>query len=534
MTELRERLESGDGFLITCELVPGRGFRGKEIDAIFRFSDAARDSGLVHAVSLTDNAGGNPAILTEGIARELAEAGVQVIMPFSAGKDMSRNLLESRAYSLMRQGIRNLLVVTGDYPATGTFGLSKPVFDIDSVSALALLDRMNHGLEFAVGSRTRTLEKTDFFLGAVASPFKWTEASSLMQYSKLRKKAHAGARFVITQLGFDSWKHAEFIACARRRLGLSLPILGSVYLLTAGAARVMSRGEIPGAYVGPELLARVEAEAQGQDKGRGARLERAALQVAMLKGLGYQGAHIEGLALDFEDVRWIIHRSEEVGGSWRGRMEELRDAPPRPFYSLRGTAEEWMDGGPVRPTVTPRRRIPSPVFWLSEALHWMLFREGTAAYRVMQAAARFAEPRRGLVRTAYAVERLAKRTLFDCRECGDCALPETRYLCPESQCPKGMRNGPCGGSRVNGMCEVFPDTPCIWERIYWRAKRRGKVESLDYIIPPRDWRLYKAASWLTYYLQRDHSTKKLTLAPPETGQPGTPVPSPPGKVPGRE
>jgi methylenetetrahydrofolate reductase (NADPH) len=140
---------------------------------------------------------------------------------------------------------------------------------------------------------------------------------------------------------------------------------------------------------------------------------------------------------------------------------------------------------------------------------------------MLRASARAVEPHRGLSRAAYAAERGVKRTLFDCRECGDCALPDIFFLCPESQCPKGMRNGPCGGSRANGMCEVFPDTPCIWERVYWRAKRRGKVGTLDFIIPPRDWRLYKTASWLTFYLKRDHGKEKLMLAPP--GRAETPV-----------
>ena len=57
MTDFRALLGSGT-FAVTCELVPGRGFRGKEIDSVFRFSEAARDSGLVHAVSLTDNPAG--------------------------------------------------------------------------------------------------------------------------------------------------------------------------------------------------------------------------------------------------------------------------------------------------------------------------------------------------------------------------------------------------------------------------------------------------------------------------------------------
>ena len=224
------------------------------------------------------------------------------------------------------------------------------MFDLDSVGALALLKRMNAGLVVMSGKGTRTLDPTDFFLGAVTSPFKWREASSFMQYAKLSKKVHAGARFIISQLGFDSWKHAELIAHARRSLGITVPLLGSVYLLTAGGARLMRKGEVPGCFVSPELLARIETEAASDEKGRRARRERAALQVAILKGLGYQGAHIEGLNLLMEEVQEILGRADQMSSTWQDRMEELRGTPPRPYYILRGTAAEWMS---VRLSVSP-------------------------------------------------------------------------------------------------------------------------------------------------------------------------------------
>jgi methylenetetrahydrofolate reductase (NADPH) len=510
MMDFRTFLGSGNGFAVTCELVPGRGFHGKEIDSIFRFSEAAKDSGEVHAVSLTDNAGGNPAILTDGIARELAEAGVEVIMHFSL-KDLNRNMAESRAYALMRQGIRNLLVLSGDYPRAGSFGVSQPVFDLDSVGGLALLKRMNAGMEVTVGTRTRTLEKTDFFLGAVTSPFKWREASSFMQYAKLAKKVYAGARFIISQLGFDSWKHAELIAHARANLGIDIPILGSVYLLTPGAARLMRRGEVPGCFVDDGLLARVEEEGKSADKGRHARLDRAALQVAILKGLGYRGAHIEGLSLSFPEVQEILARSRDLAGAWQDRMEELRSAPARPFYILQGKASEWIEGKPLRLAVTMKRRVPSLLFWLTQALHWLLFHEGTPGHRIMAAASKAAEPHPRLVRAIYGFEHRTKKALFDCRDCGDCMLPDLFFICPESSCAKHMRNGPCGGNRADGHCEAFPDRMCAWERVYWRAKRRDLVQSLQFIVPPRDWSLYRTTSWLSYFLRRDHQKSKVTL-----------------------
>ena len=511
MTDFRALLGSGTTFTVTCELVPGRGFRGKEIDSVFKFSEAARDSGLVHAVSLTDNPGGNPAILTDEIARELVAAGVQVIMHFSL-KDVNRGMVESRAYSLMRQGIRNLLVLSGDYPTAGAFGVSQPVFDLDSVGALALLKRMNAGLVVMSGKGTRTLEPTDFFLGGVTSPFKWREASSFMQYAKLSKKVHAGARFIISQLGFDSWKHAELIAHARRNLGVTVPILGSVYLLTAGGARLMRKGEVPGCFVSPALLARIEEEATAEDKGRGARRNRAALQVAILKGLGYQGAHIEGLNLTLEEVQEILGRAGELAGSWQDRMEELRGAPPRPYYILRGTAREWMSGAPLRLTVTMKRRIPSPLFWLTQALHWFLFHEGTPGSSAHdRLRARRSSPTRGWCAPSTGssagprgrCSTAASAGTACCRTCSSSApSPPARSTCAWDR---------AGATARTGTAKHFPDRMCAWERVYWRAKRRDLVQSLQFVVPPRDWRLYKTASWLSYFLRKDHQKEKVVL-----------------------
>ena len=72
----------------------------------------------------------------------------------------------------------------------------------------------------------------------------------------------------------------------------------------------------------------------------------------------------------------------------------------------------------------------------------------------------------------HVLENAAKVPMFDCRDCGDCSLPDVAYLCPVSQCPKGERNGPCGGSH-DGLCEVLP-RPCVWVRAYDRLKPYGE------------------------------------------------------------
>jgi methylenetetrahydrofolate reductase (NADPH) len=512
MSRFREALRSGKDFVITCELVPGRGHRGIGVDNILKFANQAKDYERLYALSLTDNAGGNPALCADILGPEIISIGPDLLVHFSC-KDMNRNMIEARAYALKRAGVTNLLVVTGDYPVSGAFGLSKPVFDIDSVIALHYLKQMNEGLEVTGGGKTARLERTDFYLGSVASPFKATEASAVMQYRKLEKKLRAGAEFVITQLGYDARKYAELIRYVRRYLGLSTPVLGSVYVLSPGAARHMARGEVPGCYVDQRLVRLLEEEARGPDKGKGARLERAARQLALLKGLGYSGAHLEGLNLRFPDVRAIIERSEQIGDDWRDYARDLDYSPAKAYFIFEGGEEfsSLSGGGEPRLRVTRRRPVVSPTFWLMRLLHRMFFVEQSPGYRLMRALARRLQGSRFWYRGFRFAELAAKKTLFDCRRCDDCALVEMYYLCPESRCPKGQRIGPCGGSRIDGRCEVFEDRACIWEPVYWRARNRGELARLGYIIAPRDWRLYETSSWVNYFLKRDHSGNRLAI-----------------------
>jgi len=86
-------------------------------------------------------------------------------------------------------------------------------------------------------------------------------------------------------------------------------------------------------------------------------------------------------------------------------------------------------------------------------------------------------------------------------------LGHMEYVCPQS-CPKGMRNGPCGGTS-NGQCEVI-DKPCIWVEVYARAKSGGRIEDLRTYIPPRNKDLRGTSSWINYFLERDSRPRGST------------------------
>jgi methylenetetrahydrofolate reductase (NADPH) len=91
------------------------------------------------------------------------------------------------------------------------------------------------------------------------------------------------------------------------------------------------------------------------------------------------------------------------------------------------------------------------------------------------------------------IEFTIKGPLWGCRMCGNCLLQETAFICP-MECPKGLRNGPCGGSTPE-HCYVDETRPCIWYKIYERSYRLGTQEKLLEVLPPMDWEKTGGETW---------------------------------------
>jgi methylenetetrahydrofolate reductase (NADPH) len=92
------------------------------------------------------------------------------------------------------------------------------------------------------------------------------------------------------------------------------------------------------------------------------------------------------------------------------------------------------------------------------------------------------------------VEICVKGPLFGCRMCGNCLLQETALICP-MECPKGMRNGPCGGITPEKNCYVDETRRCIWYTIYKRAIKTHREETLLEVLPPLDWNKVGTETW---------------------------------------
>lgn len=95
-----------------------------------------------------------------------------------------------------------------------------------------------------------------------------------------------------------------------------------------------------------------------------------------------------------------------------------------------------------------------------------------------------------------AIERTVKGFLFDSQSCGQCTLGSTGMACPMN-CPKTLRNGPCGGVRQDGGCEIKPEMTCVWVNAWQGSQQIGNIEDTIKIIqPPVDNRLKGRSAWL--------------------------------------
>jgi hypothetical protein len=108
------------------------------------------------------------------------------------------------------------------------------------------------------------------------------------------------------------------------------------------------------------------------------------------------------------------------------------------------------------------------------------------------------------------VEAVVKRPVFGCRMCGQCVLHSTGMTCPMN-CPKTLRNGPCGGVRANGNCEVKPEMRCVWLKGFERAEGMPALpkhwrEEYNDMRPPVDNRLKNTSSWANFLSKRDRQT----------------------------
>ena len=511
MQSLHDKLFQSSRFLIGTELVSVRG--GMHERSAVRAREFAND--LVHFpdvdwISITDNAGGNPQLAPTALGKPILYAGKEVVIHLTC-KDLNRNGLESEAWLLDSEGFHNILAMTGDYPVAGNEGLAKPVFDIDSVGLISMLNKMNQGLDpksTRSNGKSQPLDKTNFLIGAVTTNFKLREGELMPQYAKLRKKVECGAQFIINQIGYDSRKASELRAFMDNHGMTTTPLVGNVYLFSSRVAQIFSEGRIPGVVVTQPLLELCLKHGKSPDGGKAFFYEFAAKQIAIYRGLGFRGAYLGGVH-NLPAIETILEIEKSFApDDWKQFAREIQFSRPGEFFYYAKDPATGLADATRRDSATsvPVTSV-GPLYHLSKWSHDTMFTPGRPLANWGASLCKNAsDPNQGPKPLRF-LEHLSKSILFQCKDCGDCSLADIAFLCPESQCAKNQRNGPCGGTR-EGRCEVDGFGECIWLRAYERLKHDGKEQDLLKHAPVvQNQGLRSTSAWANFWLGRDHASK---------------------------
>ncbi|MCP3941388.1 MAG: methylenetetrahydrofolate reductase [Desulfobacteraceae bacterium] len=502
-SKFKSSLYDQNEFTLTFELVPTRGGRSREHVKTLEFARLLVEDDRFQAISITDNAGGHAALAPEAMGVEIQAMGLDVIVHCSC-KDKNRNQMESLLFAWDHIGLRNLLVITGDYPKAGYKGFPKPVFDLGSIQTLDLISRQNRGIFWNSKKRPGRCypNPTSYLKGVAFSPFKRLESELRMQYFKLHKKVANGGDFIITQVGFDARKFHEILQYTRE-CGFKIPILGNVFIPNLTVSNLMYQGEVPGCEIADSLYNDMKTESNSPDKGKKARLIRAAKLLSVLKGMGYAGAHIGGPHLEYEDIDFMLNKAKEFEPQWQELVGDLDYWFPDGYYLYEKDNKTGLNTGQLKALMSGKKKTNIGYF-VSRKFHSLMFDKSGVLYAPMKKVCLSLDGSR-LDHLLAGFEHFVKFLGFGCKNCGDCALAELAFLCPQNGCAKYLLNGPCGGSK-DGWCEVYPGKKrCFYVRVFERLVLIGAQDMMkDGLMPPINWSLYNTSSWVNFFRGIDH------------------------------
>lgn len=117
-------------------------------------------------------------------------------------------------------------------------------------------------------------------------------------------------------------------------------------------------------------------------------------------------------------------------------------------------------------------------------------------YRLLLPFRRWLKPGGAVEQVMISAEEVGKGAIFNCKMCGQCVLHSTGMTCPMN-CPKNLRNGPCGGVRTNGHCEIIPEMRCVWLEAWERSQKMPRYgQEILHVLPPVNRRLQGTSAWI--------------------------------------
>lgn len=286
-------------FAVTVEIAPPDSADPDEVYKRARLFD-----GYADAFNATDGSGANCHMSSVGMCSLLTRRGYATVMQLSC-RDRNRIAIQGDVLGAAAMGVANILCLTGDGVQAGDHPEAKPVFDLDSISALQMIRGMRDDSCFLSGRPIASAPKV--LLGAAANPF-----APPVDYRPLRlaKKIAAGAQFVQTQYCFDIGLFQQYMSTVRD-LGLheNVYIIAGVGPLLSARSAEWIRAHVPGIHIPENIIRRLKGASSQSQEGVGICVD----MIQQIRDIeGVHGIHI--MAFRQEDrVAEIVERSGVLG-----------------------------------------------------------------------------------------------------------------------------------------------------------------------------------------------------------------------------
>jgi len=235
-------------FVITCELGPPKGV---DIENIIENVNILK--GVVDAINVSDNQASNMKLGALATSHLLIEMDIEPIYQITC-RDRNRLALQSDLLSAHVLGIKNILILTGDYPTIGDHPQAMPVFDLDSVQLLYATKKLEDGFDMVGNS---LCGKPVFFKGAVLNTEVYSNVSFELQLIKMRKKVEAGAQFFQTMPVFNAENFFRFKERADN-MKIRVPIIAGILLVKSENMGEYINKYIPGIRVPDEVINKIK------------------------------------------------------------------------------------------------------------------------------------------------------------------------------------------------------------------------------------------------------------------------------------
>lgn len=450
----RDTLNQGNFMLLVESGSPGRDHDPAAAGAKLAALEQAvlNIQKLPTALAITDGPNSAEAWRAAEYAAALSPENRDRHVLYVSGKNTNADEFETLTGMARAAGFRNLIAVSGDAVKGES---AREIRKRDYTESVQMLDQW------------RAIQPSDTMLGAVVNPFQYSSHSLLAQYSKLVKKINSGASLIVAQAGWDMLK-LQTLRWYLSSRNIFVPTIARLIVLSPERVEKILAGAFPGVNIPPDFRKILEQELQfSLNQFEAAQWRRLELQAAGCRLLGYSGIQLAGI----DNTAKLNIAAERISAAlkeftsfefwlaeYNSYMARAEMAPfTGSFYLFDRTLTRNY------PETPPKMREPGePLVSGGEK-----FRYHLRNFFFAHANKQHADNRR-----------LLKNIFCGCRNCDACRLPESEFICPE-QCPKRLANGPCGGIRPDGHCEIPGVGECVHRRImriaHWQD-RAGELE----------------------------------------------------------